>query len=61
MSLPEDWLDGNDVKADVPSRDEELDLMDKDDFRFDGLSADGEDERIIPTDALTLWTWSILL
>jgi hypothetical protein len=40
------------VKADVPRRDEELDLMDKEDFLFEGLSADGEDERIIPPDAL---------
>ena len=61
MFLPEDWLDGNDVKAEVPSRDEELDLMDKDAFLFDGLSELGDGERIKPTDALTLWTCSILL
>ena len=61
LFLPDDWLDDNDVNADVPSRDEELDRIDNDGFLLDGLSADGEDERIIPTDAFTFWTWSILL
>ena len=59
--LPDDWLDDNDVNADVPSLDEELDRIDNDGFLLDGLSTDGEDERIIPTDAFTFWTWSILL
>ena len=61
LFLPDDWLDDNDVNADVPSLDEELDRIDNDGFLLDGLSTDGEDERIIPTDAFTFWTWSILL
>ena len=59
--LPEAWLEDNDAKAEEPIREEELDLIDIDDFLFDGLSVLGEGERIIPTVALTLCTCSILL
>ena len=42
-------------------REEEFDLIDMEAFLFDGLSELGDGERIKPTDALTLWTCSILL
>ena len=59
--IPEAWLDDNDVNAEVPIREEEFDRIANDAFLFDGLSEFGEGERISPTDALTLCTWSILL
>ena len=60
-SLPGVWLECNEVKAEAPILDEEFDLIDDDAFLFDGLSVDGEDGLIKPTDAFTFCTCSILL
>ena len=60
LSLPGNWLDDTDVKAEAPTPDDWFALIDKDDFRFPDLSA-CDDEATIPAAALTLSTLSSLL